>query len=236
MFPMSVQFTDTEAKSSGRGTMKRATCNEEGLVAMGWVDGNPVHFLTTADGTEELSTKRRVGGEKQSVKAPVAIKKYNHGMQAVDRFDQLMSLFSLAKRHAFKKYYNKLAMALLDIPLVNAEQHYYMGGAKKDDEARFNFRNKLADGFIHTVWNNYESSLHLEEIFAGTEDQTTPSSIDLTNDGFKLAPTIDLCNSDEDDVDVSAGVLCQPVSVMAFHKRNNDNKKGLRNPMSGLCI
>ena len=106
--------------------MKMATCEKEGLVAIGWVDGNPVHFLTSADGTDESSTVRRVGGEKKNVKAPTSIKRYNHGMQAVDRFDQLLSLFSLAKRHPFKKYYNKLAMALLDIALVNAEQHFYI--------------------------------------------------------------------------------------------------------------
>ena len=63
---------------------------------------------------------------KKKVRAPTSIKRYNHGMQAVDWFDQLLSLFSLAKRHPFKKYYNKLAMALLDIALVNAEQHFYI--------------------------------------------------------------------------------------------------------------
>ena len=65
MFPISVQFTDSEAKKVRRGSMKMATCEKEGLVAIGWVDGNPVHFLTSADGTDESSTVRQVGGEKK---------------------------------------------------------------------------------------------------------------------------------------------------------------------------
>ena len=60
MFPISVQFTDSEAKKVRRGSMKMATCEKEGLVAIGWVDGNPVHFLTSADGTDESSTVRCV--------------------------------------------------------------------------------------------------------------------------------------------------------------------------------
>ena len=112
-----------------------ATCGSEGLIAIGWVDGNPIHFLSSADGTAESSTQRRIGGKKQTVKAPTAIKNTtmvcSHGMQAVDWFDQLVSLFSLAKQHAFKKYYNKLAMALINIALVNAEQHYHMAGSGK---------------------------------------------------------------------------------------------------------
>ena len=59
-------------------------------------------------------------------------------------------------------------MALLDIALVNAEQHFYMSVGKKNDSARFEFQNRLADGFIHTLLNTYESSLQLEEMFGGT--------------------------------------------------------------------
>jgi len=87
MFLRSVQFSITEAKQAGRGAMKLATCAEEGLLAIGWVNGNPVHFLTTADGTDETHTQRQVGNRRRKQRAYVAIKPYNHGMRAVDRFD-----------------------------------------------------------------------------------------------------------------------------------------------------
>ena len=147
-FPEAVQFTKTEAAAAGRGAMKVVTNVPEGLVAMGWVDGNPVHFLTTADGTEETTVNRRVGSIVSTVRAPAAIRRFNHGMQGVDRFDQLVSLFSLAKQHAFKKYYNKLAMGLLDFALVNAELHYYMANpeAKGKKEHRRLFRQELQIG------------------------------------------------------------------------------------------
>ena len=45
MFTISVQFTDLEARKEKHRTIKMATCEKEGLVVMGWVNGNPVHFL-----------------------------------------------------------------------------------------------------------------------------------------------------------------------------------------------
>ena len=104
-----------------------------------------------------------------------------------------------------------------------------MSVGKKNDGARFEFRNRLADGFIHTLWNTYESSLQLEEMFGGNNQAMTPSSIDLTNDGFKMASMIDLSISDDDEpLSRAAKVIYQPVSVMAFLKRNNEDKAGMK--------
>mmetsp|Transcript_2712 Transcript_2712/g.3856 ORF Transcript_2712/g.3856 Transcript_2712/m.3856 type:complete len:114 (-) Transcript_2712:775-1116(-) len=112
------------------------------MVAMGWVDRNPVHLLTTVDGTKGSSVKRRIRSQVQTVIAPLAVRRFNHGMQGVDRFDQLVSLFSLAKQHCFKKYYNKLAMGLLDFALVNAELHFFMENpdVKNTPNHRYSFR------------------------------------------------------------------------------------------------
>jgi hypothetical protein len=65
------------------------------LAAFSWIDGNAVHLLTTADGTEKSKVTRRVGSEQQQYAAPVAVPRYNKGMQAIDRFDQLLSCFHL---------------------------------------------------------------------------------------------------------------------------------------------
>mmetsp|Transcript_17869 Transcript_17869/g.27351 ORF Transcript_17869/g.27351 Transcript_17869/m.27351 type:complete len:90 (-) Transcript_17869:39-308(-) len=82
--------------------------------------------------------KRRIGSTVSEVRAPTEVMKYNHGMQAVDRFNQLVALFSLAKAHVFKKYFNKLTMAIFDIAMMNSEIHYFF--ANKDENRKKNSR------------------------------------------------------------------------------------------------
>ena len=60
------------------------------------------------------------------VQAPEVIKKYNNGMDGVDRHDQYRSLISLCARHRFKKYYVKLILALVDMALTNANLHFML--------------------------------------------------------------------------------------------------------------
>ena len=231
-FPEVVQYTKVEARKSGRGSMKVATNSENGMVAMGWVDGNPVHFLTTADGTESSVVRRRVQSEVQVLHAPIAIKHYNHGMQGVDRFDQLVALYSLAKNHCFKKYYNKLAMGLLDFALTNAEIHYFMANPeeKKKRNHRYLFRVGLCRAMYETDWDDHfeegtpvfqNKSQSIEET---TEDGTAPcKAIKQGNvGGFSMAPSFLLTSPASDVFN-----MCQPISVAAFLKRNNDRGKGL---------
>ena len=75
-----------------------------GLADFGLVDGNHVQFLTSTDGTKTSNVTRRVGRENLQVRDPTTIKRYNHGMQAVDPNEQLQERFSLSHRHGFKKY------------------------------------------------------------------------------------------------------------------------------------
>ena len=58
------------------------------------------------------------------VPCPASIRKYNEEMGGVDRFNQLMSLFSLRKLLTFDRYYKKVAMVLMDFVLINA---FYIG-------------------------------------------------------------------------------------------------------------
>ena len=155
-FPKSIQFGKGETKNKKRGEVKVAVEENVGMTAFGWIDGNPVHMLTTADGTSMSKVTRRVKSVKKTIDAPSAIVKYNHGMQAVDRFDQLISLYSMAKGHLFKKYYHKLTLALMDIALTNAEIHYYLANPeeKKKKNHRYNFRDSLSDDLI-----NYGTSM-----------------------------------------------------------------------------
>ena len=157
MFPKVVTFTEAEARKERRGSCRLAVNQENNLVAIGWIDGNPVHLITTADGTEKTHVTRRVQQEQRRQSAPTAVRKYGHGMQAVDRFDQLMSLYSLAKRHAFKKWYLKLTMALLDVGMINAEIHYFIVNPdEKKGMYRYNYREKLCSQLFDTDWSLYE--------------------------------------------------------------------------------
>ena len=118
-------MTKTDSKKYPRGSYCVAVNKEHNMCAYGWLDGNPVHLLSTADGTGTSSVLRQIGRTKQQIPAPKALPRYNMSMQAVDRVDQLMQLMSLCKRHQFKKWYRQFFLALLDMALVNADIHYH---------------------------------------------------------------------------------------------------------------
>ena len=82
-FPKMIQFSSSEANKGKRGDLRIATSQDPPLVAFSWLDGNPVNFLTSADGTEHAEVKRRIARNKQSVPAPAAVARYNKNMQAV---------------------------------------------------------------------------------------------------------------------------------------------------------
>jgi hypothetical protein len=172
-------------------------------------------------------------------------------MQAVDRFDQLNQLFSLAKRHKFQKYYNKLTMALLDIALVNAEQHYFMvEGRVRRDEARYNFRKELAYLFFDTSWDYFETDgdIALNNHFKSPQDvniQVTANHaagrsmvvrMRQRDDGFLMAPnTEDVTTSPTIRDRRQSTTTCHPISVMAYMKQNNMGQRGGRSYRGSRC-
>ena len=236
LFPACIQFSPTEATKRGRGAMKVATNAKFSLTALGWVDGNPVHFLTSADGTEATSVRRRVGQDKITIQAPAAVRKYNHGMQGVDRFDQFVALFSLAKRHGFQKYYIKLAMGLLDFALTNAEIHYFMANPlqKKKGNHRLLFREELCNAIYETDWTNYSTSnSDFQAQFgiadavqggapvAAEKEASTATPSRQANEGFKLAPSVKFSSPDR-----HGPADCVPIGIAAYLRRNNSIGKG----------
>jgi hypothetical protein len=52
MVPECIIYTTTEAEKAGRGALKWAVNLLAGIYAFGWSDGNPVHMLSTADGSD----------------------------------------------------------------------------------------------------------------------------------------------------------------------------------------
>jgi hypothetical protein len=107
-----------------------------------------VNFITTADPYDgETTVTRKIDGVQQEVKSHIAIKRYNRFMQSVDRNDQLRVAFSLATRHAFKKYYIKYFFSLFDICMTNAMVHYFLRNnrEKKKRYHKADFFTKVAD-------------------------------------------------------------------------------------------
>jgi hypothetical protein len=87
--PKTVQISKSDAKNYNRGHYRMAVNSENGMIAYGWIDGNPVNIITTADSTKDTTVKRQIKSQKLHVKAPEVIKNYNNSMQGVDRNDQL---------------------------------------------------------------------------------------------------------------------------------------------------
>ena len=257
MFPKSVTFSKKEAKRVGRGRVKLAVNKEHGLIALGWTDGNAVHFLSSVDGNTMSTVNRRISLERTAVRAPLAIKRYNNGMQGVDRFDQLMSLYSLASRHAFKKWYKKMMMALLDIGLVNAEQHYWMKhkDEKQNDCNRYNFRKKLIQQMRKQDWSIYQGepsvAPSLETESGLSIDSSLPNPIVLNQANTTTPGT---CLGTPSSIDGAGGTAnsvstlgtplrgskstspeCHAIAMSNYAKRQNNGNRSYQGMSCQVC-
>jgi hypothetical protein len=127
MVPECIIYTKTEADKAGRGALKWAVNLLSGIYAFGWSDGKPIHMLSTAGGSDQLSTvSRQIRKDKRDVPPPKTVKAYNAYIQSVDRHDQLRATLALTKRHRFKKWYVNIWLALIDIALTNASICYFL--------------------------------------------------------------------------------------------------------------
>jgi len=142
--------------------------NEHQIVAVGWLDNKPVHFISTSDTSEIVEVKRRSGRESLHVSAPVVVHNYNKYMGGVDCHDRLRSTFSLCKRHGFKKYYVKLLLFLVDIGLTNAWVYYQLCNEElcNKDGARADFFEQLAESMVNgkTNWQKYDNDVKKTEV------------------------------------------------------------------------
>jgi hypothetical protein len=158
--PKSILFTPSEARTLPRGTHRIAINEEHQMIAIGWLDNKPVHFISTADTTDIVQVQRKSGAEKIHVSAPMAVANYNKYMGGVDRHDRLRSTFSLCKRLKFKKYYVKLLLFLLDVGLTNAWVYYKLCNEElcNKEGARADFFQALAEAMVNTQtnWNDFQ--------------------------------------------------------------------------------
>jgi hypothetical protein len=215
-FPAAVKYGAAEASKVVRGTHKMVSDAKYGITCYGWIDGNPVTFLTSADGSVTNEVTRRIGRIEKKVNAPLCIKRYNKGMQAVDRHDQLRQTFSLAGRHGFKKYYVKIVLGLIDMALVNAYIHYKLVHPEecKPDSARYDFMESLADDLLTMDWENFansESGISNDSIFQAIVERDEPALRTGNSSRHK---------TQEQKVETSTS-SCVPCGVRQFMTCNN---------------
>jgi hypothetical protein len=90
MVPSQIVLTNAEIKRLHDGYVRMAVCELAKIQAFGWNDNNPVHKVSTAyASTPRTHVFRQRGSTKLQIASPVAVPKYNNGMQGVDRYDQL---------------------------------------------------------------------------------------------------------------------------------------------------
>ena len=70
---------------------------DNNFIAKGWLDNNPVNFISTSDTTEVVNVMRQIRYLKVLIPAPLTVAHYNRFMGGVDKHDKLHSTFSLGK-------------------------------------------------------------------------------------------------------------------------------------------
>jgi hypothetical protein len=172
ILPKSILFNPSEAQTIPRGTHRIAVNATHQMLAIGWLDNKPVHFVSTADTTEIVHVQRKCGSEKLQVSAPMAVANSNKYMGGVDHHDRLRSTFSLCKRLLFKKYYVKLLLFLVDIGLTNAWVYCKLCNEDKckKEGAHADFFQVIAECMVNlnTNWQEYDGALE----FGNTEQQS----------------------------------------------------------------
>ena len=149
-------FTDAEITKYGRGNFRYASEPVKKIVSFGWIDCKALNIISTVDGSKMDTVVRQIGKTKKRVQSPVAIKEYNKNMQGVDRFDQLLSLFSISSRHTFNHFYISLMMIGFDIALLQGWLHYQLKYPVLCEHtgARVDFYESIAKSFIETDWSS----------------------------------------------------------------------------------
>jgi hypothetical protein len=173
--PKSILFTPSEARMLPRGTHCIAVNAEQQMLAIGWLDNKPVHFVSTVDTSEIVHVQRKCGSEKLDVSAPMAVTNYNKYMGGINHHDRLCSTCFLCKRHKFKKYYVKLLLFLVDIRSTNAWVYYKLCNEDtcKKEGARADFFQVIAECMVnlHTNWQEYDGTLELSNTGLQSEPQ-----------------------------------------------------------------
>ena len=114
------------------------------LLCLKYLDKKDVHMLTTQhDESVVPAPKQRGRPPAVPVQKPLCIVDYNRNMGAVDKQDQILQPYSIARKTM--KWYKKLAFHLLHVALLNGHILYQKNGGKSPF---LTFQHDVAASFI----------------------------------------------------------------------------------------
>ena len=166
--------------------MRYAVNKHYNMCMYAWSDKNPVHIISTADATTAETVERKKGYRRLTVKCPTTLKNYNKEMGGVDRFNRLMSLFSINKANKFTKFYKSAAMVIFDFVLVNAFLHWKMANKsrlKKNKKGlRLEFMNLLIQQMLDTDYPRLMRNYKIVDRRINAKSQTNMFNDDANNE------------------------------------------------------
>ena len=221
--PQFIKFSKSEVQKLPRGCFRLATNKKHNLSCYAWNDKNPVHVLSSADGTMIESTQRRSKSKKIEVLCPSAIKMYNQGMQGVDQFNKLLTLFSLANLK-FDKYYKKIAMVLLDFAITNAYLHFKIANEKKMDRkySRVMFMENLQEQMINVDWSERVRLFNMDTADDQSDDSDFGPQTKSFDEMMKIGDYAPDINTDQSPI-VTNPILCNPIAMRSNVDSLNKN-------------
>jgi hypothetical protein len=97
MVPSQIILTKFETANFPDGHTRMGICEFAKILAFGWNDKTPVHFVSTTDGSEARATvQRKCKKLVATVSCPTTVPTYNKNMPGVDRHDQLRAKYALS--------------------------------------------------------------------------------------------------------------------------------------------
>lgn len=132
-------------KQMKRGEYEHFVSNT-GLLAVKWMDKRSVHLLSNFHRSDTVSTVKRKNkdGTVEEIPCPEILIDYNRFMNAVDKFDQLKSVYEINRKS--HKWYHRIFFYLVDACVVNANRLYE--DLKLPKILMKDFRLSIADGII----------------------------------------------------------------------------------------
>lgn len=73
-YPTSIAYQKNDMRHYGRGSSRFSTEDRYGMVDFSWCDVNPVNILTTEYGSVLKSVKIKIGKQKYTIQAPMAVR------------------------------------------------------------------------------------------------------------------------------------------------------------------
>lgn len=164
-FPKHLLKTDKELKF---GDSDYAVCGEISVTK--WKDRGlkSVVIVSNMHNPENSSTVERKDkcGNKQTVTCPTPVSDYNMYMGGVDRFDQLMQVYSISWKS--RRWWMKIFYYLLDASIVNSyilyKETIKIVSTKEKPMSQLSFRSVLADELIGSFCSKTNKSSDISPV------------------------------------------------------------------------